>query len=89
MFRHILHLFQFICLTLRFLGAPFSGAGLGCRNFGYTIKIGQDEIHPKELQKLLEKMEDTPEEPLLSRLTLRAMKRIGISSSYFARSDAS
>ncbi len=44
-------------------------------NFGYSIKIGQDEIHPKELQKLLEKIEDTPEEPLLSRLTLRSMKR--------------
>lgn len=44
-------------------------------NFGYSIKIGQEEIHPKELQKLLERIEDTPEEALISRLTLRAMKR--------------
>lgn len=44
-------------------------------NFGYTIKFGQDEIHPKELQKLLGKIEDTPEEPLISRLTLRSMKQ--------------
>ncbi len=44
-------------------------------NFGYTIKIGQDEIHPKELQKLLEKIEDSPQEALISRLTLRSMKR--------------
>lgn len=44
-------------------------------NFGYSIKLGQDEIHPKELQKLLGKIEDTPEEPLISRLTLRSMKQ--------------
>lgn len=44
-------------------------------NFGYSIKISQDEVHPKELQKLLEKIEDTPEEPLISRLTLRSMKQ--------------
>ncbi len=44
-------------------------------NFGYTMRIGQEEIHPKELQKLLEKIEDTPEEPLISRLTLRSMKQ--------------
>ena len=33
------------------------------------------EIHPKELQKLLDKIEGTPEEALLSRLTLRSMKQ--------------
>lgn len=44
-------------------------------NFGYSIKIGQEDIHPKELQKLLIKVEDTPEEALISRLTLRSMKR--------------
>ncbi|ROR27098.1 RNAse R [Mobilisporobacter senegalensis] len=49
--------------------------GIFINNFGYTIKIGQDEIHPKELQKLLAKIEDTPEEPLISRLTLRSMKQ--------------
>lgn len=44
-------------------------------NFGYTMRIGQDEIHPKELQKLLVKIDGTPEEALISRLTLRSMKQ--------------
>lgn len=44
-------------------------------NFGYSIRIGNDNIHPKELQKLLDTIEDSPEEPLISRLTLRSMKR--------------
>lgn len=44
-------------------------------NFGYTIRIGQDEVHPKELQKLLMNIDGTPEEPLISRLTLRSMKQ--------------
>lgn len=45
------------------------------RNFGYSIKSKQEEIHPKELQKLLAKIEDTPEEALISRLALRSMKQ--------------
>ncbi len=49
--------------------------GTFINNFGYSIKMGQDEIHPKELQKLLEKIDNTPEEPLISRLTLRSMKQ--------------
>ena len=49
--------------------------GIFINNFGYSIKIGQDEIHPKELQKLIEKIEGTPEEALISRLTLRSMKQ--------------
>ncbi|MEG2774203.1 MAG: RNB domain-containing ribonuclease, partial [Acetivibrio sp.] len=49
--------------------------GIFINNFGYTIKAGQDEIHPKELQKLIDKIEGTPEEPLISRLTLRSMKQ--------------
>lgn len=44
-------------------------------NFGYTMHVGQDEIHPKELQKLLVKIDGTPEEALISRLTLRSMKQ--------------
>lgn len=44
-------------------------------NFGYSIHIGQDEVHPKELQKLLQKIDGTPEEALISRLTLRSMKQ--------------
>ncbi len=45
------------------------------RNFGYGIKMKGDEIHPMELQKLLAGIEDTPEESLISRLTLRSMQR--------------
>ena len=68
--------------------------GIFINNFGYTIKIGQEEIHPKELQKLLIKIEDTPEEPLISRLTLRSMKQakytvantghFGLSAKYYS-----
>lgn len=51
--------------------------GTFINNFGYHIKVksGDNEIHPKEIQKLLGKIEGTPEEALISRLTLRSMKR--------------
>ena len=45
------------------------------RNFGYGIRVKDDEVHPKELQKLLAGIENTPEESLISRLTLRSMQR--------------
>lgn len=45
------------------------------RNFSHTLKIGTDEVHPREIQKLIESIEGTEEEIFLSRLTLRAMKR--------------
>ncbi len=45
------------------------------KNFGYAIKMGKEELHPKELQKLLESIEGTNEEALISRLTLRSMKQ--------------
>ncbi|MDO4323250.1 MAG: ribonuclease R [Lachnospiraceae bacterium] len=44
-------------------------------NFGYGMKGISDEIHPKELQKLLSRIADTPEETMISRLTLRSMKQ--------------
>lgn len=62
-------------------------------NFGYSIHISQDEVHPKELQKLLQKIEGSPEEALISRLTLRSMKQakyttvssghFGLATSYY------
>ena len=62
-------------------------------NFGYSIHIGQDEVHPKELQKLLLRIDGTPEEALISRLTLRSMKQakystvntghFGLATSYY------
>ena len=44
-------------------------------NFGYGLKMGKDDIHPKELQKLLKRIEGTPEEALISRITLRSLKQ--------------
>ena len=52
-------------------------------NFGYYMKsmgrngskVGSEEIHPKEFQKLLSKIAGTPEEPMISRLILRSMKQ--------------
>ena len=44
-------------------------------NFGYTIHMKNHEVHPMELQKLLVKLEGTPEEALVDRLTLRSMKQ--------------
>ena len=52
-------------------------------NFGYFMKstdkrgskVGSTEVHPKEIQKLLERIGGTPEEPMIARLTLRSMKQ--------------
>lgn len=44
-------------------------------NFGYSMHIGVNEVRPKEIQKLLAKVEGTLEEPLISRLALRSMKQ--------------
>ena len=44
-------------------------------NMGYHIRVAGEEIHPKEIQKLILKIEGTPEEALISRLTLRSMKQ--------------
>lgn len=43
-------------------------------NFGYHIHVG-NEVRPMEIQKLLGKVEGTPEEALISRLVLRSMKQ--------------
>ncbi|MGN1147956.1 MAG: ribonuclease R [Lachnospiraceae bacterium] len=52
-------------------------------NLGYYMKsvgrakrkVSDEEIHPKEIQKLLDKIAGTPEEAMVSRLTLRSMKQ--------------
>lgn len=49
--------------------------GMFISNFGYGIKASGSQIHPKEIQKLLGRIEGTPEETLISRLTLRSMKQ--------------
>lgn len=53
--------------------------GTFINNFGYHIKVksGDNEIHPKEIQKLLGKIEGSSQEALISRLTLRSMKKAG------------
>lgn len=43
-------------------------------NFGYHIHV-RDEVRPKEIQKLLDKAEGTPQEAMISRLVLRSMKQ--------------
>lgn len=62
-------------------------------NFGYTLHIGSNEVHPKEIQKLLSKVEGEPEEPMIARLALRSMKQakytpeneghFGLATSYY------
>lgn len=52
-------------------------------NLGYYMKsvgrkerkVSDEEIHPKEIQKLLDKIAGTPEEAMVSRLALRSMKQ--------------
>ncbi len=44
-------------------------------NFGHSVHIANKEIRPKEIQKLLAKIEGTNEEMLISRLALRSMKQ--------------
>ena len=44
-------------------------------NFGHSMHLGTGEVRPKEIQKLLAKVEGRPEEPLISRLALRSMKQ--------------
>ncbi len=39
------------------------------------MHVGVNEIRPKEIQKLLAKVENTPEEALICRLALRSMKQ--------------
>ncbi len=49
--------------------------GTFINNFGYSIKTQNGEVHPKEIQKLLDKIEGSDEEALISRLTLRSMRQ--------------
>ncbi len=64
------------------------------QNMGYFMKsMAKENIHPKEIQKLLGKIEGTEAEAMISRLTLRSMKQakyttenighFGLSASYY------
>lgn len=62
-------------------------------NFGHSMHIANKEVRPKEIQKLLTKVEGTAEETLISRLALRSMKQakytpentghFGLAASYY------
>ncbi len=45
------------------------------RNLGFGMKTGREEIHPKEIQKLLWQAEGSEAEALVGRLALRSMKK--------------
>jgi len=44
-------------------------------NFGFSIKGNLQEVHPKEIQGLLKKIEGTSEEHIISKLMLRSLKQ--------------
>ena len=43
------------------------------RGFGYYLRKKDGEIHPRELQKVLQKAEETDEERIITRMVLRSM----------------
>ncbi|MDD6211950.1 MAG: ribonuclease R [Clostridiales bacterium] len=45
------------------------------RSLGVKLRSHGGEIHPRELQKMLAEIEDSPEEAFVSRLALRSMKQ--------------
>lgn len=56
-------------------GEKIKRFGILINNFGYSIRLQNGELHPKEMQKLFEKAAGSPEEALLARLALRSMKQ--------------
>lgn len=52
--------------------SAMAGKNAGKRGAGHTRTA---DVHPKEIQKLLQRVEGTPEEAMISRLTLRSMKQ--------------
>ena len=62
-------------------------------NFGHSMHISNKEVRPKEIQKLLARVEGTAEDALISRLALRSMKQakytpgntghFGLAASYY------
>ena len=65
-------------------------------NFGYSMHVGANEVRPKEIQKLLAKVEGSPQEAMISRLALRSMKQakytpensghFGLAAAYYTHS---
>lgn len=44
-------------------------------NFGYVVRGSANSIHPRALQQVLEAVQGTPEEPVISTVLLRSMKQ--------------
>jgi len=44
-------------------------------SFGYTLKVQEERVEPKELQRLLAEVEGKPEERLINEVLLRCMKQ--------------
>lgn len=44
-------------------------------NFGHSLHVANKEVRPKEIQKLLARVDGTPEGDFISRLALRSMKQ--------------
>ena len=63
-------------------------------NFGYSLKGNLEEIHPKELQALVEKVKGKKEEHIISKLMLRSLRQakytdyqeghFGLASTYYS-----
>jgi ribonuclease R len=72
-------------------GYHVKGSGKG--KTGKKSKVNPEEVHPKEIQKLLAQIAGTPEEGLITRLALRSMKQakyspdctghFGLAASYY------
>ncbi len=70
-----------------------AGGGTRKNGAGYALKGLSDEVHPKEIQKMLDRVKDSPEERMISRLVLRSMKQavysaecsghFGLAASYY------
>ena len=62
----------------------FQQLALAIENFGHFIRIRDDEsIRPKEVQKLLDAIVGTPEEPIIKTMTLRSLKQARYSTECF------
>lgn len=47
------------------------------KNFGYFIKGSEENIHPKDLQRVLERAKGRPEEPVIADVMLRSLMKAG------------
>lgn len=68
------------------------------RTLGYSVKGSQNEIHPRELQEILDEADGTEEDAVINRMMLRSLKKaryseindihFGLSSKYYSHFTA-